>query len=294
MSRQLALAGLEQPDVSLLSSALVKSIRLRRTEDAIGWLARLWAFPSLRYRVSRRILISSAEDGMSPELIQVVGRWFGGPHRISLPHAAREVRRICQTPSWWALPEGHQYMSCWRRAEFIAEALPQSSFDGCATALDRAMRLHDLLGALAVFTRMSVMPEFLNLRLADHFAPHIEQSEDRRAVALFDCWRGLAPILGRDTNVSGQLLYMLLGGRLPRLTVPPTELNDVVPLSADWELREPPVWANDGIHARADGPIDRRFAGLVGNFVAMANAYAYYGRLDPNDPWRPEFFSVRD
>src|SRR5689334_13949783 len=113
MFPQLALPGLEQPNVPLITSALVKCIRLRRAEDAIGWLVRLWAFPSIRNRVTRRILISAAEDGISPELIEIVARWFGGRDRYSLPHAVREVRRVCETPSWWALAEGHQYMFCW-------------------------------------------------------------------------------------------------------------------------------------------------------------------------------------
>ena len=296
MARQFSLPGLEAPNTPLFISALIKSIRLRRTEDAIGWLRKLWAFPSLRHRIARRILISSGEDSISPELMVAVGGWFGGPHRYSYLHAACEVCRICETPSWWALPEGHQMMFSWKRAEWIAKGIQAYSLDGCLPLLDRAMDKKLLLGGQGVFTRISVLPGFSNVRLVDYFGPWVEQSNDARATALYDCWRGVAPILGRDTNICGMLLYLLLGGAVPNILVPHIEHSVVQSLldrvrseSVGLEL---PTWANDGIHAHGDGPVDRRFAGVLCNFVGMCNAYEFYGRLDPGDPWLPEFYRL--
>jgi hypothetical protein len=298
MARQFSLPGLEAPNTPLIISAFIKSIRLRRTEDAIGWLRNLWSFPSLRHRVTRRILISSGEDSMSPELVAVVARWFGGPHRYSYRHAASEVCRICATPSWWALPEGHRMMFAWLRAETIAERLSVSSMDSGLAVLGRAVQMGSLLGGLGIFTRLSVLPDFTNLRLVEDLSSHVEQTNDSRATNLFDCWRGLSPVLGRDTNISGMLLFMLLGGELPRIAVPSIDPSSVQLtancLGPEWGAREPPSWANDGIHAQGDGPQDPRFAGVLRNFIAMANAYAHYGRLSPDDAWLPEFFRLPD
>ena len=294
MVRQMWLPGLEGPNVPLVTSAFVKSIRLRRLEDALGWLTQLWALPSLRQRVTRRILVSSGEDSMSPELILETGRWFGGPHRYSYPHAAQAVLRICQMPSWWALPEGHEMMFAWLRAEALAASRKASSYQTEMASLSAAIQLGDREVGLGVFTRLSLMPEYSNVGLVELLGPHVERGNDPRATALFDCWRGLSPVLGRDTNISGLLLYMLLGGGVPRVNVPKDDALRVQlpaqPVGDEWGGREPPPWANDGIHARGRGQVDQRFAGLLGNFVAMCRAHEHYGRLDPNDPWIPEFY----
>src|SRR5437016_4168310 len=53
------------PTFSQALSAMVKSIRVRRAEDAVYWLTYLDTFkePEFRFRTARRILIGSAEDG---------------------------------------------------------------------------------------------------------------------------------------------------------------------------------------------------------------------------------------
>jgi hypothetical protein len=64
-----------RPTFSQALSGLVKSIRLRRPEDAVYWLIYLDGFPAsekltrkaARFRIARRILIGSAEDGHSME-----------------------------------------------------------------------------------------------------------------------------------------------------------------------------------------------------------------------------------
>jgi hypothetical protein len=295
MAKQISLPGLETPNTGLYVSALIKSIRLRRTEDAINWLRRVWAFPSLRYRITRRILISSGEDGLSPELIEAVAAWYNGPKRYSISHAAREVCRICGTPSWWAIPTGHQMIFSWKRAEAISEQVQTNSLDATLVLLDFAIAKANLLSGLGVFTRASLLPDFSNVRIAGAFGPWVEQLNDERVTKLFDSWRGVAPELGRDTNICGLLVFLLLGGQLPKVSVPDIKDPGVQltanSVSAAANQPQAPAWANDGIHTRADGPVDRRFAGVLSNFVAMCHAYDFYGRLDPRDPWLPEFYS---
>jgi hypothetical protein len=305
MARQSSLPGLEAPNTALYVSALVKSIRLRRTEDAIAWLLTLWSFPSLRYRLTRRILISSGEDGISSELIGAVALWYKGPQRYSFAHAAHEVCRICGTPSWWAIPSGHEMIVSWKRAESIAARVQTNSLDATLSMLDRAIAKQNLLGGLGCFTRASLLPDFSNDRLVSAFCRWVEPVNDERTTKLFDSWREIAHDLGKDTNICGLLVFLLLGGRLPVVSVPdfkepcvqlPANFLQRVQLTSNLgqgaaDLPQPPAWANDGIHARADGPMDRRFAGVLSNFLAMCRAYDFYGRLDPADPWLPEFYA---
>jgi hypothetical protein len=53
------------PTFSQALSGLVKSLRIRRVEDAVYWLVYLDDFkgPQFRFRTARRLLIGSAEDG---------------------------------------------------------------------------------------------------------------------------------------------------------------------------------------------------------------------------------------
>jgi replication-associated recombination protein RarA len=75
-SRQRPFVARSHPTFSQALSGMVKSIRLRRPEEAIYWLVYLDTFkePQHRFRTARRILIGSAEDGHSiPVMEHVVG-----------------------------------------------------------------------------------------------------------------------------------------------------------------------------------------------------------------------------
>ena len=62
------------PTFSQALSALVKSLRIRRVDDAVYWLLYLHTFkePQHRFRTARRLLISSAEDGHSIAVMEQV------------------------------------------------------------------------------------------------------------------------------------------------------------------------------------------------------------------------------
>ncbi len=295
---QLALPGLESPSPALILSALVKCIRLRRTDDAVKWLVALWAIPSLRARLARRVLISSAEDTLSPSVVCRVAEWFRSPSRHSLHAAAEQVIRICKSTPWWSCEEGHRYIAAWVRAAALAETLPYRSFATEWESIRSAIRDRDLTSGLAAFTRLSSLPKFSNYLIFDLVGVEAERVAERDLLELFDCWRAVGSVLGRDTNVVGMLLYALLGGdvhgELEGLSAPCDSVQLIA--RARGELDGPlsvPAWANDGIHVRVTGPPDSRFAGILSNFAAMCRAYDFYGRLDPIDPWLPEFYEKR-
>jgi hypothetical protein len=89
---------------------MVKSIRLRRVEDAIYWLLYLDAFPesekltrkAARFRVARRILIGAAEDGMSLSVMEAVADNFKFLCKLDTPlvYLAAEIVRLTGIPNW--------------------------------------------------------------------------------------------------------------------------------------------------------------------------------------------------
>jgi hypothetical protein len=93
------------PTFSQALSALVKSIRLRRVEDALYWLVYLDTFKdkASRFRTARRILIGSAEDGHSVAVMEKVADQFSALARLEtdVVHLAAEMVRISKIPNWW-------------------------------------------------------------------------------------------------------------------------------------------------------------------------------------------------
>ena len=83
----------------------MKSIRIRRVEDAVYWLAYLDGFKEKqsRFRTARRLLIGSAEDGLSIPVMEKVREGFvklSNP-QSRLLHWVAEAVRICKLPNWW-------------------------------------------------------------------------------------------------------------------------------------------------------------------------------------------------
>jgi hypothetical protein len=93
------------PTFSQALSALVKSIRIRRVEDAVYWLVYVDSFkePQYRFRTARRLLIGSAEDGHSIAVMEKVREKFPTICRpqTELACLATEAVRICKIPNWW-------------------------------------------------------------------------------------------------------------------------------------------------------------------------------------------------
>jgi hypothetical protein len=92
-----------RPTFSQGLSGMVKSIRLRRAEDAVYWLLYLDEFPeseklgknAARFRIARRILIRSAEDGHSISVMEHVASNFNLLCRLDTPleYLAAEIIR---------------------------------------------------------------------------------------------------------------------------------------------------------------------------------------------------------
>ena len=94
-----------QPTFSQALSALVKSHRIRRVEEAVYWLVYLDTFKEkqYRFRTARRILIGSAKDGHSIPVMEEIVRNFRWNSRPGTPliHLIADVIRICKLLNWW-------------------------------------------------------------------------------------------------------------------------------------------------------------------------------------------------
>jgi hypothetical protein len=103
------------PTFSQALSALVKSIRLRRADDAVYWLMYLDTFkePQYRFRTARRLVIGSAEDGHSVAVMEEIGRkfWKLCKPKADLIDLVAQAIRICKLPNWWHPDSGgHDYI----------------------------------------------------------------------------------------------------------------------------------------------------------------------------------------
>jgi hypothetical protein len=138
-----------RPTFSQALSALVKTIRLRRVEEAIYWVVYVDSFPEEkvkngRFRLGRRIFVSSCEDGMSVAVMEAVTRQLRPMTKRETPleQLATEVVRICKVPNWWDPSTGgpdymrHGYLGhlryVVRSKERGREVLKTDLEEGCA------------------------------------------------------------------------------------------------------------------------------------------------------------------
>lgn len=294
----LTLSGIEPHNPWEAISAFIKSVRLRRAEDAILWLTCLWMTPKERNRIQQRVLYEAAEDGLSTSVIEKVCDWFGSPQRKSLEAAAAEVLRICSTANWWGQADGREYIYAWRRAELNAPDFKKVSMDGLYDIMRSAIENKELTRGLAAFNavygrRKELKPKALAELLLSWSAAYGGEQAQRLARA----YAQHASTFYLDGNVSAQSYYAMIHGEFGE-QVSPEISAEVVERILDQAMEQLragipiPSFALDGVHTRGGG--DRRFAGIVRYMSGCCRAYEHFGRLSPEDDWLPEFLSLPD
>ena len=308
-----------RPTFSQALSALVKTIRLRRTEEAIYWLLYVDSFPDEkvkngRFRLGRRIFVSCCEDGMSVAVMEAVTKmlWPMTKRTTPLVQLATEVVRICKVPNWWDPSTGgpdymrHGYLGhlryVVRSKERDREVLKQAIVDGIA-AQDKA----GAMGAIDAITGAWDQTN-LDFNLWSHrhtpmscglTADFLLAIARERKCELAERLAGIhvksKSALSDDSNFLYHAAWHMAGGECPVAqaidTVDPHEVTALLEAAREkWEHPEPiPRWCCDGVHSSGD---DRRFAGLWPEMFAVCQARAFYGRLDPELEWMPEFYVV--
>lgn len=290
------------PSYSQAMSAVVKSIRLRDFEEATFWT--LWVHHQPQaggaFRLARRLLIGSAEDGHSIEVMERTSSKFSGLCKTDVDpvYLVAEVVRICHIDNWWnPSTNGPDYIRKGMIADRMVARGEGGKFSKDSMYLfDGAIDNQDKVGALTAL--MALCDNMDRTQLAQELAKKVGQMPTTKASAaaerLINIHLDHAGALKGDNNFLCQAVWWLTGGVSPVAdTIKPVLLVEVQSLMARaYAKMNGPYsiggWCCDGIHC---GGNDRRFAGMWSDMTAVCNAYKYYGKLDHNDAWKPEFYS---
>jgi hypothetical protein len=285
------------PTFSQALSGMVKSMRLRRAEDAVYWLVYLDTFqgPQMRFRTARRVLIGSAEDGHSIAVMEQVVDSFKKISRVQaeLAELAAEVVRICKVPNWWhPSTGGHDYIyqgMVGERQLWQLKMDPNS--ENFMNMLEQAIVEQDKAKALAGamgFTQCRLG----GTKQAEFMLECAKKADHKEAQRLGMVHLGAKGALSSDNNFICQSAWMLAGGMSSVADViEPVHLSEPSELLEKarerWKDPKPiPGWCCDGVHSSGN---DVRFMGAWQHMYAVCKAFSYYGRVDPHDEWLPKF-----
>lgn len=293
------------PTFSQALSGLVKSIRLRRIEDAMYWLLYLDTMKhtqqGARFRIARRLLIGASEDGQNVGTMEKTSENFTELTRntTNIIKLAAEVVRICKSPNWW-MPDhkggGQSYifesLIAYRRGNLYGIGMHKDLAEQKAM-MENAIEAEDMRTALLAFDNMMRHEGWKRAEMADFLmglAIKHQNEEAQQVIGVHMTHKG--PLSG-DANFLGHGVWWLVGGGFQGdMEAPKVTVGEVVPFleaaSERWKNPEPiPAWCCDGIHC---GGTDRRFAGMVQDMDALGQAFNYYGEANPDHEWHPEFF----
>lgn len=287
------------PTYSQALSALVKSIRLRRVEDAVYWLVYLDTFreQQYRFRTARRVLIASAEDGHSISVMEEVARGFRYTSKPTseLVRLVADAVLICRQPNWWhPASGGPDYMfqsllgtRAWlyKQWDHTAETL----FQEIKTAI-RDQNPAMSIGGVVAFDQL---PHNVGAsKQAEFLLTEAEALGNHQAARICRVHLSARSALSSDNNFLCQAAWLLAGGKAPIAdeieNVSLEECHELLKQAAEnWRHPDPiPRWCCDGVHSAGD---DSRFMGTYPAMWAVCKAYQRYGRVDPDDVWLPEF-----
>jgi hypothetical protein len=285
------------PTFSQALSAMVKSIRLRRAEDAVYWLMYLDTFkePESRFRTARRILIGSAEDGHS---IAVMEKVMGSFKRINkLPVAieelAAEILRICKVPNWWhPSTGGHDYIYHGMVGERqLWQLRVENSSENFMNLLVQSIVEQDKTKALSAAMGLSQC-RLGGTRQAEFILECAKKADHEHAQRLARVHLSARTALASDNNFLCQGAWLLAGGVSPVADViEPVHGSEVLETleraRKRWNDPKPiPGWCVDGVHSAGN---DVRFMGVWPRMYAVCRAFSNYGRVEPEDKWLPQF-----
>lgn len=287
-----------RPTFSQALSGFVKSLRLRRVRDALYWLVYLDSIPdpTSRTRLARRLLIGSAEDGHSIEVMEEVARKYTilARKQTDILHLAAEALRICKMPNWWHPSSGgSDYIYKGLLAErFLLHFPGHHTLENMTRLIEDGIAKQDGVSALAGVFGL----EHAGLtasRQAALLGATAVKSGHALAQRLVQVHLNTRTPLSSDNNFLCQAVWMMCGGHSPVAEqsepVFASEVFEHLEQARErWKHPKPiPRWCCDGLHSAGD---DVRFMGVWFHMHAACMAYQHYGRLDPEDAWLPEFY----
>lgn len=287
-----------RPSFSQALSGLVKSLRLRRSADAIYWLVYLDTFRerSSRLRMARRLLIGSAEDGHSVEVMETVAKNYSHIARpqTDLLYLVADALRICKMPNWWNPASGGKpYIHSGLLAERkLLHYRDHHTLENMTRLLEDGISEQDTVSAIAGVMGLS-HARLSSSRQAELLARVARERGHALAQRLIGIHLRARSALSGDNNFLCQAAWMMAGGYSPIAEhdgpVFAAEASDALEIAREqWMNPQPiPRWCCDGLHSAGD---DERFMGVWFHMYACCLAFEHYGRLDPRDAWQPEFY----
>ena len=292
------------PTFSQALSGLVKSIRMRRVEDAVYWLTYLDDFPvtekltkkAMRFRVARRIFIGSAEDGHSIPVMENVAANFKLLCKVDTPmdHLAAEIVRITKITNWWdPSTGGHEYIYSslvGNRQQVLYRKINDK--ETAMNLLRKAVDEGDRATAIGAFRLLAELG-LGSTRQAEYLMTIAREMNHEKATRLLNIHLGARSALSGDNNFLGQACWMLAGGESSVADqIEPVALDEVYELlkkaAERWKDPKPiPSCYLDGRHSSGS---DRRYAGILVDMWSVCCCFSHYGNIEPENRWLPEFY----
>ena len=290
-----------RPTFSQALSGLVKSLRIRRVDEAVYWLLYLDRFreKQYRFRTARRLLIGSAEDGNAIPVMEMIAdsfRMLSKPE-TDLWYLAAEAIRICKLPNWWHPESGgpdYIYQSLvgqrrwwYKQWDHKLKTLEQE-ISIAIDCQDKAMAL----GGVMAFSFLQKTERVGATKQAEFLLRLAEERKHDLAIRLCKIHLSHKSALSGDNNFLSQAAWMMASGQSPVAEkseiVTIGECNEVLEEAREsWKTPHPiPTWCTDGIHCAGN---DTRFTGMLPEMNAVCMAFRFYGRVDPADLWLPQF-----
>jgi hypothetical protein len=211
----------------------------------------------------------------------------------SLEDPAAEVFRICKVRNWWySGTGGHDYVYHGMLGERqLWQLRIDCNSENFLNMLEQAIVEQDKAKALAAAMGFSQC-RLGGTKQAEFLLKCAKKANHKDAQRLAMVHLRAKGSLSNDNNFICQSAWMLAGGTSPVADViEPVDLREGVELIQKarerWKDPKPiPGWCCDGVHSAGN---DVRFMGAWQHMYAVCRAFSYYGRVDPEDEWLPEF-----
>jgi len=278
----------------VLSSVLMKSIRLMWPDDAIYWVSVMYQGGAGGWYLRRRLFRCSGEDNLDVEAMaaaEVLLQREADNPADELEALRMVTYYITVGTKWYELPDGQDMVRTQAAATAGRGKPPRASTLRAPIAtFAAAVKKQDAPEAFRVLDEGRTMEQAGGFSKAGFYDVALAAAEGRRGVV-----RDLADIVGRqrgwlqpldERHHLRQLTWVVTRGPF-RKALPPTGELAYKPSVARAERRlrgeieAIPSWARDGIHVRGSDP---RLAGDEGGRLNMVEMYERDGILDPAKP----------
>lgn len=291
----------DNPTFSQALCGLVKALRIRRIDEVVYWMLYMDTSTEVQYRfrVARRLLIGTAEDGHSIPVMEKCANNFLKLVKRETPllYLVAEAIRICKLPNWWHSDSGGQdyiYQSLvgqrqwwYKKWDHKLKTL-EKEMEAAVEAQDKAMAL----GGVMAYAALQKSEQVGATKQAEFLYGLAEKVEHELAMRLCKVHLSQKSALSGDNNFLCMAAWMMAGGKSPVAEkIEPVTAGEcyeaIKKAQESWTKPHPiPTWACDGQHCAGN---DTRFMGMFPEMIAVVNAFKYYGRIDPADKWLPEF-----